>query len=59
MRRPANAYHWGFTKAKAHLAALGAPEPDMPPFNESKFEPLPEVEINPRDEYWADPGSLD
>jgi hypothetical protein len=31
----------------------------MPPFNESKFEPLPEVEINPRDEYWADPGSLD
>jgi hypothetical protein len=56
---PPYAYHWGLEKAKAHLAALGAPEPDMPPFDESKFEPLPEVEINPKDEYWVDPHKLD
>jgi tetratricopeptide (TPR) repeat protein len=56
---PPYAYHWGLQKAKAHLAALGAPEPVLPPFDESKFEPLPEVEINPRDEYWVDPDKLD
>ncbi len=56
---PPYAYHWGLQKAKAHLAALGAPEPNMPPFDESKFEPLPEVEINPKDEYWVDPDKLD
>jgi tetratricopeptide (TPR) repeat protein len=56
---PPYAYHWGLQKAKAHLAALAAPEPDMPPFDESKFEPLPEVEINPKDEYWVDPEKLD
>ena len=56
---PPYAYHRGLQKAKAHLAALGAPEPDMPPFDESKFEPLPEVEINPKDEYWVDPDKLD
>jgi ATP/maltotriose-dependent transcriptional regulator MalT len=51
---PPYAYHWGLEKAKAHLAALGAPEPDMPLFDESKFEPIPAVEINPKDEYWVD-----
>jgi tetratricopeptide (TPR) repeat protein len=56
---PPYAYHWGLQKAKAHLAALGAPEPDLPPFDESKFEPLPDVEINPKDEYWVDPDKLD
>jgi ATP/maltotriose-dependent transcriptional regulator MalT len=56
---PPYAYHWGLQKAKAHLAALGAPEPDMLPFDESKFEPLPEVEINPKDKYWVDPDKLD
>jgi tetratricopeptide (TPR) repeat protein len=56
---PPYAYHWGLQKAKQHLAALGAAEPDMPPFDESKFEPLPEVEINPKDEYWGDPEKLD
>jgi ATP/maltotriose-dependent transcriptional regulator MalT len=56
---PPYAYHWGLQKAKAHLAALGAPEPDLPPFDESKFEPLPEVDINPKDEYWVDPDKLD
>jgi len=56
---PPYAYHWGLQKAKAHLAALGAPEPKMPPFDESKFKPLPKVEINPKDEYWVDPNRLD
>jgi hypothetical protein len=56
---PPYAYHWGLVKAKARLAALGAPEPDMPPFDESKFEPMPEVEINPKDEYWVDPDKLE
>jgi tetratricopeptide (TPR) repeat protein len=56
---PPYAYHWGLEKAKAHLKALDAPEPEMPAFDESTFEPLPEVEINPQDEYWVDPTSLD
>src|SRR5438105_7687483 len=43
---PPFAYHWGLQKAKAHLAALGAPSP----FVESKYEPMPEVEIEPADE---------
>jgi tetratricopeptide (TPR) repeat protein len=56
---PPFAYHWGLEKAKAHLAALGAPEPDLPPFDESKFEPMPRVEINPRNKYWVNPDKLD
>lgn len=56
---PPYAYHWRLEKAKAHLHELGAPEPDLPPFDESKFEPMPEVEINPKDEYWVDPDRLD
>ena len=56
---PPYAYHWGLQKAKAHLAALRAPEPEMPPFDEGRFEPLPEVEINPKDKYWIDPDKLD
>jgi len=56
---PPYAYHWGLVKAKAHLKALGAPDPKLPPFDESKFPPLPEVEINPKDKYWVDPDRLD
>jgi hypothetical protein len=44
---PPFAYHWGLEKARAHLAALGAPEPVLPPFDESKYEPMPEIEIDP------------
>ncbi|HEY0348559.1 MAG TPA: DUF4062 domain-containing protein [Pyrinomonadaceae bacterium] len=51
---PPFAYHWGLEKAKQHLKELGAPEPEMPPFDESKFEPMPEVEINPNDEFHVD-----
>jgi tetratricopeptide (TPR) repeat protein len=56
---PPYAYYWGLAKAKARLAALGAPEPDMPPFDESNFEPMTEVDFNPKDEYWVNPASLD
>ena len=58
VRRAAICVSLGLEKAKAHLAALGAPEPDMPPFDESKFEPMPEIDINPKDEYWIDPNSV-
>lgn len=56
---PPYAYHWGLEKAKAHLAALDAPQPDMPHFDERKVEPLPTIEINSEDEYWVDPENLD
>jgi tetratricopeptide (TPR) repeat protein len=48
---PPYAYHWGLVKAQKHLEELGAPLPDMPPFDESKYEPMPEVEIDPDDEF--------
>lgn len=56
------AYAPGLKAAKAHLDALGVQEkdyPKLPPFDESKFEPLPEVEINPKDEYWVDPATVE
>lgn len=50
---PPFAYHWGLIAARKHLRELAAPEPEMPPFDESKFEPMPEVEIDPDDEFHA------
>jgi tetratricopeptide (TPR) repeat protein len=50
---PPFAYHWGLEKAKKHLRELGAEEPLMPEFDASKFEPMPEVEIDPEDEFHA------
>ena len=50
---PPFAYHWGLEKAKKHLRELGAGEPLMPAFDESKFAPMPEVEIDPEDEFHA------
>jgi tetratricopeptide (TPR) repeat protein len=47
---PPFAYHWGLQKAKAHLSVLRAPEPILPPFDESKYEPMPQVEIEPMEE---------
>jgi hypothetical protein len=32
---------------------MGADEPEMPPFDASKVEPMPEVEIHPEDEFHA------
>jgi hypothetical protein len=51
--------HHALTRARAHLAALDAPEPEMPAFDASAFEPLPEVEINPKDSHWVDPAAFD
>lgn len=50
---PPSAYHWGLERAKSLLKELGAGEPVLPPFDESKFEPMPEVEIDPADEFGA------
>ena len=35
--------------------------PRLPPFDESKFEPMPDVELNPEDEFHEDPapGSME
>jgi tetratricopeptide (TPR) repeat protein len=47
---PPFAYHWGLEAARAHLKSLAAPEPsDLPPYDESRHEPMPEVEIDPPD----------
>jgi hypothetical protein len=48
---PPFAYHWGLEKARKILAELGAEEPWMEPFDAAKFEPMPEVEIDPADEF--------
>jgi tetratricopeptide (TPR) repeat protein len=42
---PPYAYHWGLEASKAMLKELGAPWPDMPPFDASKYPPMPDVEI--------------
>jgi hypothetical protein len=50
---PPFAYHWGLVTAQRHLAELGAPEPDLPPFDEATHDPMPEVEIDPPDAFSA------
>jgi Domain of unknown function (DUF4062) len=47
---PPFAYHWGLVAARAHLAALGASEPALPPFDESQHAPMVAVEIDPVEE---------
>ena len=56
---PPYAYYFGLTNARRHLQELGAPEPQVPPFDPAKFPPMPEVELNPKDEFWVDPATLD
>lgn len=53
---PPYAYHWGLEAARKHLQELGAPEPEMPLFDPSKFDPMPDVEINPKDEFYVEIG---
>lgn len=59
---PYYAYHYGLTNARKHLAALGAPEPSLPPFDPARHDPMPEVELNPDDKFhvsleaWEKPG---
>lgn len=56
---PPFAYHWGLEAAKKHLKELGAEEPSMPPFDASRFEAMPEVEIDPEDEFHAGSGEAE
>ena len=56
---PPYAYHWGLEAARKHLRELGAPEPQLPPFDASKFEPMPDVEINPKDEFYVEIGETE
>ena len=51
---PPYAYHYGLENAKRLLQELGAEKPNMPPFDPSKFEPMPEVEIDPEGKYELD-----
>ena len=51
---PPFAYHWGLERAREDLTALDAPEPVLEPFDASKHEPMPEVELNPPDEFAGD-----
>ena len=48
---PPYAYHWGLVAAQKHLDELGAPVPDLPPFDPAMFEQMPEVEIDPEDKF--------
>ncbi len=40
------AYAYGLRQARAHLAALDAPGPKLPPFDPAKHDPMPEVAID-------------
>ena len=48
---PPFAYHWALEGARKHLVALGAPEPTLMPFDAAMFNPMPEVEIDPDDQF--------
>ncbi len=48
---PPFAYHWGLANAKQMLQEFGEPAPLLPPFEESKFDPMAEVEIDPNNEW--------
>jgi tetratricopeptide (TPR) repeat protein len=48
---PPFAYDSGLQKARELLDTLGAPEPELPAFDPSKFEPMPEIEVDPDDEF--------
>lgn len=55
---PPYAYHYGLTNARRHLQELGVPDPHLPPFDASKYEPIPNLELNPKDQFWVDPKTL-
>jgi len=49
---PPYAYQRGLDDARKKLEQLGGKVPDLTPYDESKFEPVPNVEINPQDEFF-------
>jgi tetratricopeptide (TPR) repeat protein len=55
---PPFAYHWGLTAARRHLEELGAPEPEMPSFDASRFEPIPSIGIDLNDELHGNDADL-
>jgi tetratricopeptide (TPR) repeat protein len=55
---PPFAYHWGLEKARKLLQKMGAGEPQLPAFDESKFEPMPAVESVLNDEFRPGEGGL-
>jgi ATP/maltotriose-dependent transcriptional regulator MalT len=50
---PPYSYHSGLTAAKSQLHRFGMREPELPPFDEGQFEPLPDIEVDPPDEFGA------
>jgi tetratricopeptide (TPR) repeat protein len=50
---PPFTYYWGLEVAKSHLCALGVPEPIMPAFDPVQYKPMPDVEIDPLDEFYV------
>ena len=44
---PPFAYDYGLRTARAHLRTLGVSEPEMPPYDASKHEPIEEIDIEP------------
>jgi hypothetical protein len=48
---PPYSYQRGLLDAQALLEQLNAAPPSLPPFDEQAFAPLPELEINPADEF--------
>jgi len=48
-----HAYTFGLANAKAHLDALGTEYPNIPPYDESLYEPTRDVDIDPED--WDHP----
>jgi hypothetical protein len=44
---PPFAYAAALETARQHLGALGVPEPKLPPYDDSQYEPLPEVSFDP------------
>jgi hypothetical protein len=45
--QPPFAYAYVLRTVHAHLRALGAPEPEMRPYDSSKHEPIEEIDIEP------------
>jgi tetratricopeptide (TPR) repeat protein len=54
-----NYVYWrGLEKAKEHLRLLRAPVPGMPPSDIYQRETMPTVDMNPEDEFYIDPVTL-
>jgi hypothetical protein len=49
LQGPPFAYAFGLANAQAHLDALGVEPPELPPYDESLYEPMPDVDIHPED----------